>query len=63
MSDYLPTVGMISELALTELRERSLDGFSRERCIRRGLISHRGLTEAGQDALRRATLKHELHHG
>lgn len=63
MADYTPTMGMVRALARAELGEAAADDFDRDRCMRRGLLTHRGLTHEGQAVLRRAVQQHEAHGG
>lgn len=61
---YTPTMGMVRELATASLGLTSEDEFSRQRCVRRGLLTRRGLTLEGQRALARAGQQFEAHgHG
>lgn len=61
---YTPTMGMVRELATAKLGLRSEDEVSRERCIRRGLLTHNGVTVEGQRVLTRIGRQFEAHgHG
>lgn len=61
---YTPTMGMVRELATARLGLKSEDEFSRQRCVRRGLLTRQGLTLEGQRALARAGQQFEAHgHG
>lgn len=62
--DYVPTLGMVRELARAAL-DAPLEAREPEpldRCRRRGLIDWRGvITPSGEAVLNRAIAKHRIH--